>query len=229
MTTKTERIEIRNSVFDQIGEMASALGSPERLKIIFQLVQSPKTVEDLSELTCQNYASASQHLQRLRKDGLVQVEKRGTSRIYSLTNQKIGLIFEIIQDLAHEVNPQLNQQEDAIVDMSLYVATSLKEIVKKVEAQKALLIDVRAEVDFQFGSVEKAISVPLTRLGQFLSQIKTNKELYIFCRGRYCGMASDAVVLARKKGFVAYRLPQSAFRLQFQQRSKENKTWISQS
>ena len=226
---KSERTEIRNSVFAQIGEMAGALGSSERLKIIFQLIQSPKTVVQLSELTLQNYASTSQHLQRLRKDGLVQVEKQGTSRIYSLTSRKVGFIFELLQDLAHEVDPKLDRQEDAIVDLSLYATIGLKDILKKVDAQKAVLIDVREEVDFQFGSVEQAISVPLSQVSQFLSQIKTNKELYFFCRGRYCGMASDAVHLARKKGFVSYRIAQSAFRLQFQQRSKEKKTWIYQS
>ncbi len=209
--------------------MAGAFGSPERLKIIFQLVQSPKTVEQLSELTLQNYASTSQHLQRLRKDGLVQVEKQGTSRIYSLASQKIGLVFELLQDLAHEVDPILDQQEDAIVDLSLYATISLKDILNKVETLKAVLIDVREEVDFQFSSVEQAISVPLNQVSQFLSQIKTNKELYFLCRGRYCGMASDAVVLARKKGFVSFRIPQSAFRMQFQLRSKERKTWIYQS
>lgn len=44
-------------------------------------------------------------------------------------------------------------------------------------------------------------------------RLPKSKTLFIYCRGRYCSLASQAVRILRREGYKAFRLRESAFRL----------------
>jgi DNA-binding transcriptional ArsR family regulator len=64
-------------MFEQAAAMARALGSPHHLELIELLAQAERSVEELVRLNGLSIANASQHLQRLRRFGLVEARPDG--------------------------------------------------------------------------------------------------------------------------------------------------------
>jgi ArsR family transcriptional regulator, virulence genes transcriptional regulator len=75
-----------------------ALGSPHRLMILCLLKTGPRTVTEICEALGGNQSLISQHLNRLRLDGLVTVERRAQFAHYSLSNDVAGQIIEIVYE-----------------------------------------------------------------------------------------------------------------------------------
>jgi ArsR family transcriptional regulator, virulence genes transcriptional regulator len=76
--------------------MLRALANPHRLKILRLLNHAPHTVMDLCEQLGLRQSLASQHLARLRVDGIVAAERQGHHVIYSLENAKARDILAIL-------------------------------------------------------------------------------------------------------------------------------------
>ncbi len=63
-----------------------AIGSPYRLLILCLLIDREKTVSEIATAIGARQSLTSQHLTRLRLDGLVKSERRGHFAYYSLTD-----------------------------------------------------------------------------------------------------------------------------------------------
>jgi ArsR family transcriptional regulator, virulence genes transcriptional regulator len=74
-------------------EFLKALAHESRLLILCLLCEGEKTVTDLEELLSLRQASVSQHLARLRLDGLVQAKRNGKAIHYSLANVGVRMIL----------------------------------------------------------------------------------------------------------------------------------------
>lgn len=218
MSQVTQRHQIKVQIFEKLGHVAASLGSPARLKLIQLLAQSPKSVEELSQASGESVANTSQHLQRLAKEGLVFSTKSGLSRIYQVKSRQVIALWESIQILAHELSPELNEAEDKITDASLRSPISIDDVLRQLASGKAVLIDVRDENEAQSTPVRGSISIPLNAIKNGTSELKKNKTVYVFCRGRYCVMATDAVKKLREQGFHAYRLRESSFAISSHQK-----------
>lgn len=213
MNTASDSQRTRQEVYEKLGSVALSLGSPARLKLIQLLSQSPYTVEELSQASGQSVANTSQHLQKLAHEGLVSATKDGLRRIYQVKHPGVIALWESLQDLAHELAPELNEAEDKLTDLSLKADVSLESVLRDVSRGKATLLDVREERDAQATPVECATSIPLNELKRRMKELPKSKPVFAFCRGRYCSLATDAVKLLRASGYKAYRLRDSSFRL----------------
>jgi len=80
----------------QAANMLRALANPHRLLILRLLDQAPHTVMDLCERLSLRQSLASQHLARLRLDGIVAAERQGHHVIYSLKSARARAILEIL-------------------------------------------------------------------------------------------------------------------------------------
>ena len=67
-------------------DLLRSIGSPYRLMILCLLMESEKTVTEICEAIGARQSLTSQHLTRLRLDGLVKAERRGHYAYYSLTD-----------------------------------------------------------------------------------------------------------------------------------------------
>ncbi len=86
--------DIREEV--HAANMLRALANPHRLKILKLLDQAPHNVMDLCERLSLRQSLASQHLARLRMDGIVTAERRGHHVVYSLQNSRAREILAIL-------------------------------------------------------------------------------------------------------------------------------------
>jgi len=74
------------SAAEQAARLLRAIGSPYRLMILCLLVESERSVTEICGALGARQSLASQHLTRLRLDGLVTVERRGHFAYYSLAD-----------------------------------------------------------------------------------------------------------------------------------------------
>lgn len=75
------------------------MGHDGRLMVLCHLSREPLTVGDLQKRLALSQSALSQHLARLRADGLVTAERDGTRMIYCLSSPKARRIVEVLQGL----------------------------------------------------------------------------------------------------------------------------------
>jgi DNA-binding transcriptional ArsR family regulator len=83
---------------EEAADLLRSIGSPYRLMILCLLMESEKTVTDICDAIGARQSLTSQHLTRLRLDGLVKAERRGHFAYYSLTDtvakQIVAILYE---------------------------------------------------------------------------------------------------------------------------------------
>jgi len=83
------------------------LGEANRLKLLSQLEEGPKSVGELVEATGLMQANVSRHLQTLTEAGLLARERRGSAVIYSIADPSI---FKLCRQVCGGIQKRLQQQ-----------------------------------------------------------------------------------------------------------------------
>ena len=164
-------------------------------------------------LVTENIGNTSQHLQRMLRAGLVRCEKQGIRRIYSLANTKILDIWFGLQELAIEIAPAIQVDENYLSPAELCSDLELSEILKLVKLGKAVLVDSRTEEEFESSPAKGALNFPVSQLSKLTASLSKSRTVFIFCRGRYCVLANQVVMSLRKRGFKAYRLKETSYQI----------------
>lgn len=76
-----------------------ALSHEGRLLILCYLATGEKTVTELEELLAARQAAVSQHLSRLRSEGLVTPRRDGKTIYYSLADERSVKVLSVVYDL----------------------------------------------------------------------------------------------------------------------------------
>lgn len=214
---KEKRVEESRDLLNSfLSNVALMLSAPVRLIILNQLVQAPRTVEELSASTQQSMANVSQHLAKLKAAHLVEVRKQGLQRIYSLSSPAVQKVVVALQELAREISTEVVEAEDMLVAPELRSPLSLQSVLSDVAARKAELIDVRTPLEQSSTPVQLAKRIPVEAdadLDKVLSATSRDKPVYVFCRGAYCITASKTAEYLRTKGVQAWCLRETAVEL----------------
>ncbi|OYZ21702.1 MAG: hypothetical protein B7Y39_08865 [Bdellovibrio sp. 28-41-41] len=214
MTKSSEEpLQCKRRIFENLGSITQSLASPARLRILQILSNKPCTVEVISEMADENIGNTSQHLQRMLRAGLVRCEKQGVRRIYSLTNNKILDIWLSLQELAIEIAPQIQVDENYLSPAELCSDLELSQILKLVKLGKAVLVDSRTVEEFESSPAKGALNFPASQLSKMTASLSKTMTVFVFCRGRYCVLANQVVTSLRKKGFKAYRLKETSYQI----------------
>ena len=79
-----------------VAAMLKSMANPSRLLLLCGLVTRPHTVSELVELTGLSQSAVSQHLARLRDEGIVAAARDAQRMVYSLSNPDIAKILETL-------------------------------------------------------------------------------------------------------------------------------------
>jgi ArsR family transcriptional regulator len=79
----------KQALFTQFAAVAKTLGNVHRLELLEQLAQGERSVEILADRTGLSIANASQHLQHLRRAGLVDARREGKFILYHLADEAV--------------------------------------------------------------------------------------------------------------------------------------------
>jgi ArsR family transcriptional regulator len=197
----------KRAVFEQFAVVARTLGSAHRLELLELLAQTERSVEELAGLSGLAVANASQHLQQLRRLGLVEARRDGKRVIYRLADPEIvvllGLLFRVTQRNVGAVEKVLSsyfRERDSLEPVSR------KELLRRMRDGLVTVIDTRPPEEFDAGHLPGALNLPLSTLRRRLSELPRDREIVAYCRGQYCVLSYEAVAELRRRGFKAFRL-----------------------
>jgi len=198
--------EFKEYVYEQLARVGKVLSSPQRLIIMNILSQSEHTVEELANYANQSIANVSRHLQVLKSVNLVKVRRDGKHMQYTLTNKNTVEFFLRFKTLAWEHLAELRTAVQEISQSSTR-ADQLKrdELLQKLEAGEAILLDVRPGREYNEAHLPGSISIPLEELGARLEELDSDKTIVAYCRAPYCMLTDKAVALLRATGFEPRR------------------------
>ncbi|MGL4518255.1 MAG: FAD-dependent oxidoreductase [Phocaeicola sp.] len=115
-----------------------------------------------------------------------------------------GTIYDLMQT-EHSYAPPYSSAKDAIA-IAGYVANNvIKGImpiyswreVAAIDRTQSILLDVRTPEEFAFGTIPGAINLPLDELRERLSELPTDKAIYLFCAVGLRGYLALKILTAR--------------------------------
>lgn len=80
-------------------KLMKALSNEARLLILCELGQGERSVGQLGEIVGLSQSALSQHLARLRADGLVRTRRRSQTIFYSIASRDVTAVIEVLADL----------------------------------------------------------------------------------------------------------------------------------
>jgi rhodanese-related sulfurtransferase/DNA-binding MarR family transcriptional regulator len=195
----------KQRLFEQFARVGQALGSGPRLVMLDVLAQGERSVEQLAEAAGLSVANASQHLQVLRRAGLVATRREGARVHYRPAGEDVVSLWLSLRDVASK---RLGDVERAARDYlgDEVEAIGRAELAERLRAGEVVVIDVRPRIEFAAGHIQGARSVPLDELEARLAEIPHDAEVVAYCRGPYCVYAHEAVRHLRAAGRRARRL-----------------------
>ncbi len=201
------RPNFKKQLFEQFARVGKALASGHRLELLEFLAQGERTVERLAEVAGLTVANTSQHLQHLRRVGLVAAHKRGLHVHYRLADPAVSELLAAMEKIAERQFADVER----IVRSYLTAKDSL-EPVSRTDLRKRLahgsvtVLDVRPVEEFRAGHLPRAVNVPVKDIESYCKQLSRKKEIVAYCRGPYCVLAFEAVSRLRALGYRARRL-----------------------
>jgi rhodanese-related sulfurtransferase len=203
-------MSIRNpkqAVYAEFAHVARALGHPQRLELIEHLAQGQRSVEALSAKLRLPIANTSQHLQTLRRAGLVVAERAGKFVNYSLADNTVLSLFASLRAVAERHVAGVDRVVRGYFDdRDAMEPVTRVELAERMRDGLVTVIDVRPADEFAMGHVPGALNVPLAELESRLADFDRDKEIVAYCRGAYCVMSFEAVAALRAHGFKVRRL-----------------------
>lgn len=195
----------QQDLFDTLAQVARALGNGHRLALLERLAQSSAAVEALASATELTVGNASQHLQHLRRAGLVTASRSGKQMIYRLTDERIisllGLLRQVAETNLAEMERlvgQLFSEDDASQALE---AVTRSELMAGLARGEVALLDVRPEEEYRAGHLPEAINIPLEQLEAMLDRLPHDRQIVAYCRGPYCVLSHEAVQRLRRLGY----------------------------
>jgi rhodanese-related sulfurtransferase/DNA-binding transcriptional ArsR family regulator len=199
--------EFKDRLYEELGRIAKAIDSPRRLELIDLLAQGERSVEDLASEAALSIANTSQHLQVLRRARLVETRKQGLRVYYRLGHPEVYDVARAVRGLAKARLAELNQLVQTYLESRDELEpVPREELLRRVRAGRAVVIDVRPREEYRAGHIPGALSIPLEELETRLGELPARKEVVAYCRGPYCVMAYEAVARLRARGRRARRL-----------------------
>jgi len=197
----------KQALFEQLAQIAAALGSAARLELLDFLAQSERSVDDLAKLTGLSVANTSKHLQHLRRAGLVHGRREGLRVIYSMAGDDVMAAIMALRDLAESRLAEV----DRIIASYLASKDDLEpvssdELMARATEGLVTILDVRPPEEYAQEHLPGALNVPLGELESHIATLPRDREIVAYCRGPWCVLSFEAVQLLRTAGYQARRL-----------------------
>jgi rhodanese-related sulfurtransferase len=198
----------KHVIFENLAEVAQALGHAHRLELLERMAQGPRSVEELANATELTVANSSRHLQLLRRARLVEAERQGKRVFYRLAGdvevvtllKALGTVGERNIAEIQGIMRDFFSQPDALE------AISREELATRLKDGMVTVLDVRPAAEFSHGHLPGALNIPIGELKRRLADLPKRREIVAYCRGPYCVWSLEAVATLRAKGYRVRRL-----------------------
>ncbi|MER8519984.1 metalloregulator ArsR/SmtB family transcription factor [Mesorhizobium sp. M0644] len=198
--------DVHHPIFDEIADLARTLGHAHRLVLLRHIADGELAVEQLTQLSGIALANTSQHLQHLKRAGLVQTRRDGKRVLYRLADGPIENVLAALRNLANHRRQQIREFiNDSISQPDRLENISREELVRRMRNDEVVLLDVRPQNEFVAGHLPGAINIPADELEQRLAALPREKVVVAYCRGVQCVLSADALAILRARGWASRR------------------------
>jgi rhodanese-related sulfurtransferase len=193
----------KGALFDEFARVAKGLSSGRRAEIVDLLANGERSVESIATEIGSSIANASQHLQILRRAGLVSSRREGTSVFYRLASPEVMGLWRSLQNVASERVAEVDRLARAYTgELEGIELLTKEELSKRIRHKDDLFVlDVRPAEEYAAGHVPGAVSIPVAELKRRLKELPKNKEIIAYCRGSFCAFAPEAARYLDRKGY----------------------------
>lgn len=197
----------KRAIFGQLAIVARSIAHAHRLELVEQLGQGERSVEVLASRTGLSVANTSQHLQQMRRGGLVVARREGKFVRYRLSDNSVLDLVAALQTIAEQHLAEVDRiVRSYFRDRDRLEPVSRKELMRRLKDGLVTVLDVRPEDEYALGHLPGAINIPLKALTRQLKKLDRSREIIAYCRGAYCVLSFEAVAALRARGFEARRL-----------------------
>lgn len=195
------------ALFTQFAAVAKSLAHAHRLELLEQLAQGERSVELLAERTGLSVANASQHLQQMRRAGVITARRDGKFVFYTIADEAVLDLVSALRRIAERNIAEVDRViRSYFNNRDSLEPVSRAELLEKSRAGEVTVLDVRPADEFALGHLPGAVNVPLRELATRLGYFDPGQEIVAYCRGPYCVLSYEAVAALRARGFKARRL-----------------------
>jgi len=197
----------KRALFVEFAGVAKCVAHPHRLELVEQLAQGERSVEVLAQRTGLSIANTSQHLQQMRRAGIIAARRDGKFVFYQLADECVLDLLTALRRIAERNSAEVARVIRAYFqDRDSLEPVSRDELVKQTRAGLVTVLDVRPPDEFALGHLPGAVNIPLRELEARLAGLDPSLEIIAYCRGPYCVLSYEAVAALRTNGFKARRL-----------------------
>jgi ArsR family transcriptional regulator len=197
----------KQSLLAEFATVARALGHPHRLDILEHLAQGERGVDPLSARIGLSIANTSQHLQQLKRAGLVASRRNGKSVLYRLADETVLELLSCLRQVAERNIAAVDRiVRGYFADRDSMEPVSRQELLERSRAGLVTILDVRPADEFAQGHLPGALNIPLNELDARLADLDPAQEIVAYCRGAYCVLSFETVAALRARGFTIRRL-----------------------
>ncbi len=94
-----DQVEYMQQRAEDIASLMKCFANPSRIMIFCQLSQGEKNVSTLIEATGLPQTSVSQHLKKLKEEGLIEFRREHRELYYSICSEDVMKIMESLYDI----------------------------------------------------------------------------------------------------------------------------------
>lgn len=197
----------KQALFAQFAAVAKSLAHAHRLELLEQLAQGERGVEVLAQRTGLSIANASQHLQHMRRAGMVANRRDGKFVYYRLADDAILELLAALRGIAERNVAEVERLVRGYFNnRDSLEPVAREELLQRLRAGAVTVLDLRPEDEFALGHLPGALNIPLRALETRLSELDPSQEIVAYCRGPYCVLSYEAVAALRARGFKVRRL-----------------------
>ena len=196
---------VKAKLNDGFARVAQGLASGRRIELLDLLANGERPVEEIAGALEMTIANCSQHLQVLRRAGLVASRREGNRVWYGLASESVADLLRMLRDVAFD------RSADVRVATEAYLGGPVEEVgrdelVARLQRGDVVLVDVRPHREFVAGHITGALSIPLNELEARLTELPAGVDIVAYCRGRFCAFAEQGVRILEAGGRKAFRL-----------------------
>ena len=196
---------VKERLNDGFARVAQGLASGRRIELLDLLAQGERPVDEIAGALVMSIANCSQHLQVLRRAGLVATRRDGNRVWYRLASESVADLLGLLRDVAFDRSADVRAAAEAYLGGPVE-EVGRDELVARLERGDVVLVDVRPHREFVAGHIPGAFSIPIDELESRLTELPTGLDVVAYCRGRFCAFAEQGVRIIEAAGRKAYRL-----------------------
>ncbi|HKY48976.1 MAG TPA: metalloregulator ArsR/SmtB family transcription factor [Acidimicrobiia bacterium] len=190
---------------DGFARVAQGLANGRRIELLDLLAQGERPVDEIARALEITIANCSQHLQVLRRAGLVASRRDGNRVWYGLASETVVQLLTMLRDVAFDRSADVRAAAEAYLGGPVE-EIDRDELAARLERGEVVLVDVRPHREFVAGHITGALSIPLDELEARLIELPAGLDVVAYCRGRFCAFAEQGVRIIEAAGRRAFRL-----------------------